>query len=266
MLPTFLGIGTVRSGTNWIHMCIREHPEVFVPEVVGVQFFNRNYEKGTAWYESHFPDDGAPFRAVGEISGEYLADPEAPARMRQLIPDARLFACLRNPIEVVYSWYWLRRSQWPTLSFEEALQQHPSILDHGAHCTQIKRYLEHFPETQLLLTLYDDLLMDDASFIQRIYRFIDVRDDFRPQLLGQSYNAVIFPRLQDTLQRLRMGFVKEVVKRTPVTGWLRRANRGSRTGSYPPMDPDTRRRLAERFRPEVDRLAALLARNLDHWE
>ena len=77
MLPTSLGIGTVHRGTNWMRLCVRDDPEVFVPEGLGVPFFDRNYEKGTAWYESHFPDDGAPFRAVGEITAEYLANPES---------------------------------------------------------------------------------------------------------------------------------------------------------------------------------------------
>jgi hypothetical protein len=39
-LPTFLGIGAPKCGTTWLAECLREHPQVFVPEVKEVVYFS----------------------------------------------------------------------------------------------------------------------------------------------------------------------------------------------------------------------------------
>ena len=47
MLPTFLGIGVQRAATTWLHDCLREHPDVFVPGELS--YFNWQFEKGMGW-------------------------------------------------------------------------------------------------------------------------------------------------------------------------------------------------------------------------
>jgi len=32
MLPNFLGIGAQRAGTTWVYHCLREHPQIFLPD------------------------------------------------------------------------------------------------------------------------------------------------------------------------------------------------------------------------------------------
>ena len=39
MLPNFLCIGTQRAATTWLFNCLKEHPDVFVPEIKEVDFF-----------------------------------------------------------------------------------------------------------------------------------------------------------------------------------------------------------------------------------
>ena len=39
-LPTFLGIGAPKCGTTWLAECLREHPQVVVPEVKEVVHFS----------------------------------------------------------------------------------------------------------------------------------------------------------------------------------------------------------------------------------
>jgi hypothetical protein len=50
--------------------------------------------------------------------------------------------------------------------------------------------------------------------------------------------------------------------RSTISGCVRNLN--TRVAA-PPLDPDLRRRLNHEFRPDVERLSALLGRDLTHW-
>ena len=88
-LPTFLVIGAQRAGTSLLHQILLAHPEVYVPrERKEVHYFDRYFERGVAWYEGYFPaaDAARNYRAIGEITPDYLATEEAPARIHALLP------------------------------------------------------------------------------------------------------------------------------------------------------------------------------------
>ena len=67
MLPNFIGIGAQRAATTWLYQCLKEHPEVYVPDVKEIHFFDENYDKPLAWYLSFFENAGG-YRAVGVIT------------------------------------------------------------------------------------------------------------------------------------------------------------------------------------------------------
>ena len=84
-LPDFLVIGAQRAGTSLLHQILLGHPEVYVPrERKEVHYFDRYFERGVAWYEGYFPaaDAARSYRAIGEITPDYLATEEAPARIQ----------------------------------------------------------------------------------------------------------------------------------------------------------------------------------------
>ena len=97
-LPNFVGIGAQRAATTWAHICLREHPDVFLPDTKEVHFFNRNFDRGIAWYEAHFARHAGE-AAVGEVTPNYLNNEEAIPRMAHVLPEARLFVILREPIQ-----------------------------------------------------------------------------------------------------------------------------------------------------------------------
>jgi hypothetical protein len=62
---------------------------------------------GSRWYQSHFPPDEAAgrFRVIGEVTPDYLTSEEAPGRIHRLLPECRLIAIPRNPVEQAWSDY-----------------------------------------------------------------------------------------------------------------------------------------------------------------
>ena len=57
MKPNFLVIGAQRAGTTWLYECLREHPEIFLPETKELHYFDLNHEKGDEWYFQHFEEE-----------------------------------------------------------------------------------------------------------------------------------------------------------------------------------------------------------------
>ena len=43
MLPNAIGIGAQRAATTWVHECLREHPEVFVPAIKDFARLDRQF-------------------------------------------------------------------------------------------------------------------------------------------------------------------------------------------------------------------------------
>jgi len=137
-LPTFLVIGAARSGSSSLHDSLRQHPQVFVSPIKEPHFFsNENKEppRGVpgAPRSTRVTDinrymelfEGAkPGMAVGEASVSYLYSEDAPDRIRHYVPDVRLVAILRNPVERAYSafQYLRERGTEPYADFSEALE------------------------------------------------------------------------------------------------------------------------------------------------
>lgn len=51
-LPSFLGIGAMRSGTTWLDQMLRSHADIYMSERrKEVHFFDQYYDRGLSWYE-----------------------------------------------------------------------------------------------------------------------------------------------------------------------------------------------------------------------
>jgi Sulfotransferase domain len=126
-LPDFLILGTENGGTTTLHWTLCQHPHVEPATKKEVHFFDshRWFEKGIGWYRSRFPAPawGDGRRVItGEASPYYLLHPFAPHRASITVPDAKLIALLRNPVDRAYSAYKHRvLTGRESLSFEEAL-------------------------------------------------------------------------------------------------------------------------------------------------
>src|SRR5688572_1868203 len=294
MLPNFIGIGAPKAGTTWIFQCLREHPQVYVAPVKETKFFDEDTIEGRMGeYEAHFAGANGE-TAVGEISTRYLSSVRAPDRIRQWVPDARLFVSLRNPVDQVYSHYWhLRRQnfhQGPAAklpdSFEDALRAYEDALVrpalYGAH---LRRWLARFDGSRILVLFYDDICHDPLAVRARLYAFLGVDPDHEPVALnrrGSEERRGMSPRspalgrahtvlyregnrlLYMPLKRLAGPWVAEGVKNTLKLRHV--MERLFLQDGYPAMDPRTRHELERRFSPEVDALMELTGRDLSHWK
>lgn len=131
LLPDFVIIGAQKGGTTFLYKLLQLHPNVQVSGDKEIRYFDLHFDQPCHWYRSHFRS--WPYRwyarhlrqhtfLTGEASPSYMYYPHVPARMAAVIPQAKLIAVLRNPVDRAYSNYYHEvRKGREHLSFEEAL-------------------------------------------------------------------------------------------------------------------------------------------------
>lgn len=212
-LPDFLILGAQKAGTTALYAYLRWHPQITGPSFKEVSFFDRHYARGERWYRAHLPIRRRGI--VGEASPSYLFHPLAPERVARMLPNARLIALLRNPVDRAFSHYQhevaLGREQ---LSFEEAIAHedgrmqgevermlgdpayfsHPwwnyTYLARGRYAEQLQRWFAAFPRERLLVLLTDDLAADTAGTYARVLDFLGVEArglDSYPRIFEREY-------------------------------------------------------------------------------
>lgn len=192
VLPNFLVIGAMKAGTTSLYHYLQAHPDIFMSSVKELDFFveKANWQRGLDWYRKQF--NGAHGAvAVGEASTAYSKHPVVPGvpeRIASHIPRCRLIYVLRDPVERIRSHYQHRVAVGAErATLEEAVLRDPVYLACSRYSGQIERYLEHFPRQQLLLITSEDLRVDRAATMGRVYRFLGVNPDFLPETLSQEY-------------------------------------------------------------------------------
>lgn len=290
MLPTFVIIGAAKAGTTALYWYLADHPEVFMSPVKETNYFafgldedgrplygdpelHRFPIRSFAEYEALFAgSDGA--LAVGEASPIYLECPQSAARIREVVPGARIVCFLREPVDRAYSDYLMYlRARGRRLDPDRDLTPDAHWARPESHWMQISRYhealsryYERFPREQIDVFLFDDLKTDAAGCVRAVFAALGVDPGFVPDL-ETPHNIGGLPSSRTLERVLTSRSVRRVVE-----PWIPRrvsdAVRRVRTKNLkkaPPLPDQLRAELLRHFRDDIGETAALIGRNLDHW-
>lgn len=263
-LPRFLGLGALKAGTSTLHALLATHPGLALPEDrKELQFFDRHWDRGVAWYEACFAHAGA--RIPGEISPGYLAHPEAPARVAEVLPGARLLVLVRDPVaRTISQWRFFRQENAADVDLATFLAEHPNAIARSRYAEQLARWLDHHPREALWVGASEGLAADPARVVRDVLVHVGADASFVPPNLGVRTNesgTPRFPRVRAGARRAirwlydhDLGAVVQAVKRTPLARFVDARDRGA----GPPVPDDVRRRLADAVADDVARLRVLL--------
>ena len=107
---------------------------------------------------------------AGEICPSYLGSDEARERIALHLPQCRIICTFRDPVQVLFSfWKLARRNAWTDADFESYV---PANWSTGAGAARLAR---PFGSDQVLAQLYDDLLADPQSYLDRVCDFIAIK-------------------------------------------------------------------------------------------
>lgn len=267
-LPHFIVIGAAKAATTWIAHQLRTKEHVYMPGPEP-HYFSREFYRGERWYHEQF-SSARDARYIGEKSADYLASERAAARMAAMLPGVRLVAQLRNPVERAYSDYCMlfRRGQVSgdiARQLNPATTDAPRFLNDGLYARHLSRYLDHFPQEQLSIILYEDIKARPAEVLAQTCETLGIPQGNSTVPLNARVNDGKAALLPLALRKLPKP-LKDLA--APLRGNpLFEAARSliARPITYPPLTEDLRVRLEDFYHDDIVRLAQLVGRDLSAW-
>jgi len=288
-MPNFLIIGAMKSGTTALYYYLEQHPEIYMSPVKEPNFFSPQEQENAAdavtnigTYQ-HLFRGGSGKKAIGEASHSCLYEPRAAAEIRRYVPEAKLIAILRNPIDRAYSHFlhMVRSGTEPLDDFAQALREEEvgihkertfqDYIGRGLYYNQLKRYFGTFPQEQVRVYLYEDLSGAPISTVQDAFRFLKVDDSFVPDVsLRRNVSGQPKYKTLDGLLR-RQSPIKHAAKiylPARMRWRLSKAFDDLKTRNLvepPPVQSEVRRQLIRVYREDILRVQELIQRDLSGW-
>lgn len=272
-LPDFIGVGPPRTATTWLHEVLAGH--VGLPEhVKETDFFVWHYDKGLAWYAMHF-HNCPPDRPIGEFSPNYFTGPQTAERIAKDIPGCRIICTFRDPVDRLYSHYRkMREGEYFSGSFEECIEKRPGVVGCSRYALHLKTWHHFFGRENVLALIRDDLKADPQAFLDEVCKFIGIPTIplATSAVRSKTVNAIpTQPRhrrlaraariVRDRLQGRGDSTLVNVLKRPALRKFLFAGG-----SDFEPIRPETKTRLRELFRPDIEALEAMLGRDLSAWK
>lgn len=254
-LPNFIIIGAAKGGTSSLYDYLTQHPSIYSCVVKEPNYFAMYYDRGINWYKSCFPTTLKKYNVetferkkfvTGEASTQYYWYPHTPKRIKKILPKVKLILLLRNPIDRSFSHYNMNvNGGKEVLSFEEAIDQEKERTHE-----EYKKILEneyyfspkYTLQAYLAKSIYVNFLSEWLKHFS-LQQFLIIKSEDFYNNPNKIYNEV--------LEFLNLPKAK--LKNYKIT----------RKGSYDTMNPNTRRKLVEYFRPYNEKLYKLLEKDFE---
>jgi hypothetical protein len=191
VLPTFVVIGAMKTGTSSLASYLREHPEVFMTTPKEPGFFSMRWDKGLSWYEALF-DPAGELPARGEASTNYTKAPSlphVPERMASIIPEVKLVYVVRNPVNRIRSHYIHNCAhKGERRPIGVAVRDNPDYLDFSRYAYQLELFLEHYPRESVLVIASERLHRQREASLKDVFQFIGVDTDVHVDNVRKEFN------------------------------------------------------------------------------
>ena len=288
VLPTFFVLGAARCGTTSLHYWLAQHPDIAMSAIKEPNHFvfrqrtegpqpcigddrrllAKSVPDRTA-YERLFPGTGA--RERGDASPLYLYTRETPGLIADAVPDARLVAIVREPVDRAWSHFLYVNDALGDAApehFARAVQKELPLgyepyrtgthfVRLSSYAEQLQRYLAVFPRDRLLVLSYDVLVRDPGVALRQVCGLLGVDASFafdtslayNPSSGTSSPFGRIDRALRPAFPYLKRALPKGIAGRLAARrARLRAAHRGEQV-----MQPTTatRQQLTEHFEPDV---------------
>jgi hypothetical protein len=302
-LPDFFLVGAPKAGSTALHVGLSRHPQLFLAAVKEPKFFltdgppptkggpgdARTYRQHV-WrredYEALF-DPAPPGTRKGESMTLYLGHPEAHRRIAAAVPDARLIAVLRDPVDRAHSnWTHLFSAGLePERDFLAACRLEPERLARGwapfwgytklgRYGEQLSSLFQHFARDQVLVLTYRELRDHPVATLDRVCRHLGVDTGVLTEIPAVNLTAAASSswlngmlghglRLGSTLSDRLAGLIPSGVRERVSGPAVRLLQREQQRRL--PLTVEQHVALAPSFETDIAVLERVLGRSFAHW-
>ena len=283
-LPNFIIIGAYKSGTTSLYHYLRQHPDIFMSDIKEPNFFahekkadlmrqaarTENLIDNIDAYTDLF-SSAENEKALGEASPIYLGTPIAAKRIKEMIPDVKLIAILRQPIDAFYSDHnmCIRDKRKLENDFRGRVKDVENRIRSGKisgpmYYKQLKTYYDLFDASRIKVYLYDDLKNNRLALIQDIYEFLGVDNTFSPDD-SKRHNLGGLPKSNALNNLLRKALKKKKIKKMPFLRNILSQIQQANMTPFPPLNPEVRTELTDIFSEDIKSLGELINRDMSSW-
>ena len=289
--PNFFIIGAPKCGTSSLRSWLSQHPDIYFSPIKEPHFFNRDgmyYIDTIEEYETLFSKAGENHIAVGEASTNYLYSHQAVPEILKYNSEARLIACVRNPIQMAPSLH--SQIVWNGFEiikdFEKAwrlqevrnqgkniprnIRKYPYKLQYGAYCKlgeQINRLYTQVNRDRVLVLVLDDLARDPQKEYKKILKFLGIPEEsFEPQFIAynqrKAVRSVLFSHVMLYLKRIykSLGFKYSFNIYSQIQRSINKAE-----PKILDLSPEFKNELKAYFETDINLLEHLLNRDFSSW-
>ena len=209
----FLIIGAQKCATTTLFEHLRSHPDIAMPLEKEVPFFTREDTSATHWdsfVTANFKDrDHA--KLWGKASPQYMNDPNIAQRIHALMPQVKLVAILRDPLDRTRSHFLMgQRRATENREFCSAIEPllTPTAVENNRRLPApehkagyeseadfyiswseygriLEGYYQIFDPSQILVLYTEDLQSAPEATLDKLLAFIGLPAGYRPETLGK---------------------------------------------------------------------------------
>jgi len=287
-MPNFLLIGTQKGGTTSLYSYLKQHPQVYMsPLKEPLYFMTSGMDDAPSstvndlnTYKKLF-EGVTNEKAIGEASTTYLACPWTPKLIKETIPDVKMIAVLRNPVDRAWSHYLMHAAKGhPMFSadFAKAIQETKvyrragetwkfGYISMGMYYEQLQRYYSIFEREQIKIIFYQDILDDIQGVLRSIFSFLGIDNSFitdtsQRKNVSQVTRSTKLDRIiygQGRLKKAITPFIPNSMK-SIVKERMRKLNKHK-----PTLPSQQKNYLIETYREEIVKLQDFVNRDLSSW-
>lgn len=284
--PNFLIIGAMKAGTTALYHTLSQHPHVFMSPVKEPHFFSYEGRQTSrdhivtalSDYEALFADAGDAL-ARGEASPSYLPAPAAPEAIYRYVPDARLIAVLRHPVDRAYSHYLhlFKEGREKSDDFLTAFEINDanahkrgnpwnSYKNQGFYADHLSRYFALFPREHMKIIVYDDYVADADGVVRELFEFLGVSPQFDAEQQWYYKSGKPKSRAIHAVLQGKVPAISALARLIPASQRTRlKATLHNRNVRQDKLSPADRAVLLPVYRDDIARLQTLIGRDLSAW-
>ena len=296
-LPNFLIIGAAKSGTTALYHYLKQHPDVFLTPIKETNFFaldgmnidfkgpgdsegvHRNSITNITEYSYQFSKYKNE-KAIGEVCPSYLYSENAPKNIKKYIPDVKIIAILREPVDRAFSaWLHLTRDKREYCSFDKALNNESRRIqenwaeiwhykEQGMYYKQLRRYYDVFTKENIKVFFYNDFKNNPKKIYSEICDFIGVNNAFNVDMDqnhnrgGLSRNRLLYNlMMQNNFLKTIFNFFIRGSFRKRIKLFLDKRNLTSLR-----LDPNEKMKYKSFFEDDIRELEKLLKLRINNWK
>lgn len=283
-------------------ICFSRPKEVFYFSHVTDDGLSRIRQEYLDRYFPHYDPKQHTVLAEGSVS--YLYEPDVIERIVSIQPEARFIVAVRNPIDMLRSYHYrllflleedqpdfakawelqdarARGERIPRLCRDPRRLLYQEVGSFGKH---IERLIEITGRARCHIVVQDDLKDRPREVSQALLRFVGVdddidtvafedgRSDFPHRMRSKTYRwrwlqALLYKPPAAVFKAAERSEIKRGVRPSGLKQFHKRLVKFNRIKRSPdPFSPELRSRLQQAFVEDIQRLGAIIGRDLSHWE